>query len=91
MSKVLERLAADGLEASSAEAVASSDKDDPPGDSQNLPDGSEYETILSHSPHLGAFFDKSEVFWTWSESLRDSDEICIVAASRVPLALRQAA
>jgi hypothetical protein len=89
-SKVLERLEADGLDVSSTEAVASSDEDDTLGDSKNMPDGSEYETIISHSQHLRPFLTSLKYFGLGSESLRDGDEIWIIAGSRVPLALRQA-
>lgn len=90
LDEVLERLAADGLGASTTEAIASQNEEDEPEGPQDLPDASEYEATFSHSPHLRAFLTRQEYFGVGSESLCENDEIWIVAGSRVPLALRRA-
>jgi hypothetical protein len=90
LSEVLDRSTADGLDASPTESVASQHEDDQPESPQNVPDAATYEATFSYSPHLRAFLTMQKYFGVSSESLRENDEIWIVAGSRVPLALRQA-
>jgi hypothetical protein len=90
LSEALERLASDGLDASTTEAIASQSEDDQTEGPQSIPDAITYEATFSHAPHLRAFLTMQKYFGVGSESLRENDEIWIVAGSRVPLALRQA-
>lgn len=90
LSRVLERLAEDGFDVSPTGLVALSDEGDLLDDGDDTPDGSEHETVMSHSRYVRPFLTGRKYFGLSSESPRRGDEIWIVAGSRVPLALREA-
>lgn len=53
------------------------------------PNGEEYETAFSRSPHLRPFLTRAGYFGVGSESLSVTDTVWIIAGSCVPLILRQ--